>query len=262
MRACIHRPALGRNGARGRAVTITHHFGWRLCQAILLLVCTVVPAAGDGSRRPCLRACKVEQRSCVGLARTTSTALRAACTGAGSARARCLRGTRTVLRTARASCARLRKDCRACCRAGGQGPTCPVGRPVPFAPPPEQDVTKIGLPKLPSGRFLAIAIPGAQLEIDPTLHTPVTALGRCTRWIAACVDGATRSLDDCARSAPPCATDRPWEEVSACCPTACFEAYQAARRAGAEPLAAARGTYFADGSCFPGVAAVRGRGGR
>ena len=243
-------------------MAVANHPGWRLGPVALLIACTVVSAAGDASRRPCLRACKVEQRSCLGVARTTSAALRAACTGAGTARAGCLRGTRIARRTVRAGCARLRKDCRACCRAGGRGPTCPVGRAVPFDAPPEQNVTAIGLPKLPGGHFLAIAIPGAQLEIDPTLRTPVTALGRCTRWIAACVDGATRTLDDCARSVPPCATERPWEEVSACCPAACFAAYQAARRAGAEPLAAARATYFADASCFPGVAAARGRGGR
>jgi hypothetical protein len=84
----------------------------------------------------------------------------------------------------------------------------------------------------------------------------VTALGACTRWITLCVDPASRSLDDCARSAPACATDRPWEEAAACCPAACFATYEAARLGGAEPLAAFSQVYFTDASCFPGVRAL------
>lgn len=219
--------------------------------AILLLACAT-GAQADASSRQCLRTCGPVQRSCLALARTRTGALRAACTGARSARASCRNSTRAVLRTAAAGCRRLRKDCRACCRAGGQGPACPVGRPVAFEPPPPPDLTAAHLPRLANGQFLVLVIPGAQLTIDPTLRDPVTALGACTAWITACVDPA-RSLDDCARSALPCATERPWEEAAACCPATCFEAYQQARRAGAEPLAAYGRVYFKEPDCFPGL---------
>jgi hypothetical protein len=116
-------------------------------------------------------------------------------------------------------------------------------------------LTAARLPRLPDGQFLVLAVPGAQLTIDPTLRDPVTALGACTAWITACVD-PSRSLDDCARSAPPCATDRPWEEATACCPAACFEGYQRARQGGTEPLAAYEQVYFKDASCFPGLRAL------
>jgi len=226
----------------------------RLARAVILLIAaTAMPA--DGARRQCLRTCPTELRSCMNLARARTRTLRSACTGSRPARATCRRAARGALHGATAGCRQLRKDCRACCRAGGHGPRCPVGRPVAFEPPPAQDLGALGVPRLPDGRFFASAIPGASLAIDPTLRTPVTALGACTRWIAACVDPAARSLDDCARSAPPCATDRPWEEP-ACCPAACFDAYQAARRGGAEPLATFSSVYFRDASCFPGVRAL------
>lgn len=241
--------------SKGSDMRSHDHLGRTAFALLLLITATAMPAAAGPSRRQCLRTCKTEQRSCLGLAGSRVRALRATCTGARPARAACRHQARGVLHTASAACRRLRKDCRACCRAGGQGPRCPVGRPVSFEPPPAQDLGALGVPRLPDGRFFVIAIPGASLAIDPTLRTPVTALGACTRWITACVDPAARSLDDCTRSAPPCATDRPWEEP-ACCPAACFDAYQAARRGGAEPLAAFSAVYFRDASCFPGVRAL------
>lgn len=131
-----------------------------------------------------------------------------------------------------------------------------IGRVLTFAPPPVQDLAALGAPRLPDGRFFVFGTPDASLTIDVTLAGPVTALGACTRWITTCVDPASRSLDDCARSAPACATDRPWEEAAACCPAACFAAYETARLAGIAPLAAFSQVYFTDASCFPGVGAL------
>jgi len=153
-------------------------------------------------------------------------------------------------------CRGLRSDCRACCRAGGAGLRCPVGRPVAFDPPPPLDLATAGVPRLPDGNFLVLGIPGAQLEIDPSRRDPLTAAGACARWITSCVTAGGHSLDDCARSAPPCATDRPWEERAACCPVACFERYQAARRGGAQQLVSLDTVYFGADTCFPGVAAL------
>ena len=133
-----------------------------------------------------------------------------------------------------------------------------IGRVVTFEPPPVQDLAVLGAPQLPDGRFFVFGTPAASLTIDATLSGPVTALGACTRWITTCVDPLSRSLDDCARSAPACATDRPWEEPP-CCPAGCFAAYEAARLDGTAPLAAFSQVYFTDASCFPGVRAMLDR---
>ena len=131
-----------------------------------------------------------------------------------------------------------------------------IGRQVTFAPPPVQDLAALGVPRLPDGRFFVFGAGDASLTVDPTLRNPVTALGACTRWITTCVDPTARSLDDCARSAPACTTDQPWEEDAPCCPAACFAAYEAARLAGTAPLPAFSQVYFTDASCFPGVRAL------
>lgn len=226
---------------------------------VVLIVATAQPTlAANAARRQCLRTCAPELRSCMALARSRVVALRTACTGS---KGTCRSATHAVLRTAKGSCRKLRTDCRACCRAGGTGPKCPVGRPVTFDPPPPPDLEAAHVPRLPDGQYLMLAIPGAQLTLDPTLRDPVTALGTCTAWITSCVAPASRSIDDCARSAPPCATDRPWEEATACCPAACFDAYQDARRAGAEALAAYGQVYFREPDCFPGVRALLQGGG-
>ena len=171
---------------------ITRQPGRPMLWMLVLVACTAGSVAAASSRRVCLRSCGSEQRACLQLARTHAGALRATCTGA--ARASCRRAARTTLRTASASCRRLRRDCRACCRAGGEGPACPIGHPVSFDPPPPPDLAAAHLPRLPNGHFLAIAIPGAQLEIDPTLRDPVTALGACTAWITSCVDPAAPAV--------------------------------------------------------------------
>ena len=235
---------------------MTRGFAAHACSLLLVIACTLGPAAAAApSRRQCLRSCKSEQESCLDVERARVRPLQAACTGNRAARARCLRGPKAVRRIMGAACRQLRKDCRACCRAGGAGPACPVGRPVAFDAPAPQDLSALGLPRQEDGRLFVLAIPNASLAIDPTLRTPVTALGACADWVTGCVDPAARSLDDCARSATPCTTDRPWEEP-ACCPPACFDAYQARRRAGTEPLAAFSDVYFRDASCFPGLRAL------
>jgi hypothetical protein len=232
----------------------------RLLAPLVLLVACTAPAALGAPPRACLGACRNEQRTCVSLARTRARTLRETCASSASAAA-CKRGARAVKRISLGSCRRLRKDCRACCRAGGQGPRCPVGHPVAFEPPPPVDVAAAGLPPLPNGNFLVLTVPGAQLEIDPSRRDPLTAGGACARWITGCVETGN-TLDDCTRSAPPCATERPWEEAAACCPATCFERYESSRQAGAEPIAAFDAVYFGQDTCFPGVAALLTGAGR
>jgi hypothetical protein len=221
----------------------------RAVVAVLLLAAGLSGARAASTAAGCRRQCSAGRRACLAVARHAGAG---DCTGTAKA---CRRTAHARVRAARKSCAQLRRDCRACCKAGGSGPRCPVGKSVPFDPPPPQNLVELGVPRLADGTFFLIAVPDAQLAIDPTLRTPVTVLGDCTNWITTCVDQATRSLDDCARSAPPCGTDHPAGEPT-CCPAACFEQYQTRRRSGDQPLAAFGAVYFDDASCFPGVRAL------
>jgi len=212
-------------------------------------------AWADAARKQCIKACKSDRTACLTLAGGRKKALAAECTGTGATRKQCLGAAKHVFTVARKSCATLLGDCRACCKANGHGPTCPVGHPLAFDPPPSIDLTAQSLPTAASGRPLLLAVPGAQLEIDATKRDALTALGHCARWITACVVTA-HSLDDCARSAPLCASDRPWDERDECCAPSCFERFQEARRAGAAPLAAFQDVFYGTSSCMPGVQAL------
>jgi len=220
--------------------------------ASLIAATAQTASAGNPARRRCLHGCAPEFHACMELARTRTARLRSACTGSGQERKACRHTVRSGSRIAVAGCRQLRRDCRACCHAGGQGPSCPVGQPIDFTPPPPQDLTQLGLPVASSGRPLFLVIPGAQLEADAMHKDALTALGACARWITACVVG-THPLDDCARSAPPCGTKTPWQEPAVCCAPSCFERYQDARRAGAEPSAAFDDVYYGTAPCMPGV---------
>jgi hypothetical protein len=135
-----------------------------------------------------------------------------------------------------------------------------IGRSVTVAaPPPPPDPASIGLPLLPGGGYLLNTTPDVQLVLRPELKDPVTAVGRCTRWIMHCLEPPTRTLDDCARSAPSCLTQTPWNEATDCCPVTCFTGYEALRKTGVAPLMALGRVYFEDGACFPGLRAMVGR---
>jgi hypothetical protein len=128
-----------------------------------------------------------------------------------------------------------------------------IGTQVAFTPPPPPDLVALGVPAYDLRSYHLSANADGDLLLDAEVRDPLTALGRCTGWIAACVAPPERTLDDCARSAPACATAEPWLETDACCPAACFTAYEALRRDGSAPLRALRAAYFEDGSCFPGL---------
>lgn len=210
------------------------------------------PALAASARKTCIKACKADRAPCLGLASARKAALAGECAGTGAARRACLGAAKRVFKVGRQACGKLLGDCRACCKAGGQGPTCPVGHPVSYTAPPPLDLTTLGLPTAKSGRPLVLAVPGAQLEIDATRKDALTALGHCARWITACVV-SQHPLDDCARSVPLCATDRPWEEQDECCAASCFERYQQARQAGTEAVEAFGQVFYGTSSCMPGV---------
>lgn len=134
-----------------------------------------------------------------------------------------------------------------------------VGRIVQFVGPLPIPIAAIeALPRNPNtGRPIALSLPQGTLEVDVTRRDPITAVGACTNWIAACYEPGIRELDDCARSAPSCATETPWLESGACCPTACFAQYRSARLSGTTDLEALLRVYVRQGSCFPQYQGLR-----
>lgn len=133
-------------------------------------------------------------------------------------------------------------------------PPATIGKQVEYTPPPDPDVSSLGLPADPEGRPILISGAGLGLVHDATLRSPVTALGGCTYWVMSCLEPSSRSLDDCFYSVPKCQTVEPWNEDQRCCPTSCFEAYANARLSeGKDPYPAFESVMFRDGSCMPGL---------
>jgi hypothetical protein len=127
-----------------------------------------------------------------------------------------------------------------------------VGRNTEYSlPAMPADLLK-GLPKNPdTGNPVVLQVQGLSLEYDVSQKDQLTAVAACTGWIATCFKPGEREIDDCARSAPVCATSTPWLESAACCPAACFERYSAARTAGRPAAVAIIEKYVDDRSCFP-----------
>ena len=138
-------------------------------------------------------------------------------------------------------------------------PTGDIGKDVIFGgPPPVNRAALNTLPKNPTtNRPTFIQLPEGSLEYDDSAPTPVTAVGGCTNWVTACYQPGVRELDDCARSAPACATDKPWLESGLCCPKKCFSDYRVKRLSGIPDLDAFFEVYVMDGSCFPGFLGLR-----
>jgi hypothetical protein len=153
----------------------------------------------------------------------------------------CGRGQQCDLRDGRCTCAPIPDT---------------VGTIVSFTPPPLPDPATLGLPASGAGTYLLTRAPGVELRLDPNLRDPVTAVARCARWITLCVSPPERTLDDCTRSAPHCATDEPWLESAECCPASCFAAYEVQRAAGVSPMLALERVLFDDGACVPGLRAL------
>jgi hypothetical protein len=106
------------------------------------------------------------------------------------------------------------------------------------------------LPHDADGRITMMEIAGSRLELDPSQSDAITALGACADLVSYCT--ASSPLDQCVDSARACTTSTPWKE-DACCPTACRDAYHAARNGGASPTTAFDRVWFETPDCFPGV---------
>jgi hypothetical protein len=131
-------------------------------------------------------------------------------------------------------------------------------RPARVLGPPAEVPDLSRFPRNDAGRIELLHTGEVRLELDPTLRDPVGALCACATLLSACYAPPRRSLDACVVSAPACATARPWEESAVCCPTACRDAYEDARRAGRTPDEALDEVFFQNPDCFPGVRAQLG----
>ncbi len=131
-----------------------------------------------------------------------------------------------------------------------------VELPKIMVPPlPAIDV-KLPLPKTPDGKYLLMQLSQAQLEVDPSVRDPLTAVGECVDQVTYCYSPNVRSLDDCVRSVRTCLTETPWAEPLGCCPKACQDAYAAQRKEDVEPAEALDKAFFEKPDCFPGVASA------
>lgn len=108
------------------------------------------------------------------------------------------------------------------------------------------------LPRSDAGALVLFQAPRARLLLDPTREGPMQGYGRCAQLLVNCLRSGA-SVDACAVSVPSCATARPWEEAGGCCPVACRDAYERARRAGTAPPVALREVYGRRPACYPGL---------
>jgi hypothetical protein len=136
----------------------------------------------------------------------------------------------------------------------------PVGNLVDYEPPAPVELDQVGLPVLDNGNLLAFTTSGINLEINPEKKDALTALGGCAEWISGCFEPGSRSLDDCVRSSPECATNTPWDESEWCCPLDCKQGYYTLRWDDVEDYVAVTQVLFEDGSCMPGLTALLGGG--
>ena len=145
--------------------------------------------------------------------------------------------------------------CVAGCSGSPTSGTAPDLGSISYTPPPlasPSDWSALPLPKTDGGALVVTTLPGLKLIVDPSVRTPVSALGDCSRGLLGCVaEGHT--LDDCVGAVPACKTDKPWEEPNLCCPAACAVEYRAARGQGMSTNAALKATYFKRAGCFPGL---------
>jgi hypothetical protein len=135
----------------------------------------------------------------------------------------------------------------------------PYRRPEPVVVPPLPKVDVSGLPKDEKGNPILTQTPGASIVLVKGKRTAVNVLAACSVLVSRCYKPGERELDACFMSAPRCASERPWEDpaYTPCCPTACWNQYEARRVAGATPLAAFDGALYGGESGSGGCLAVK-----
>ena len=119
------------------------------------------------------------------------------------------------------------------------------------------DPLSLPYPVTDAGTYAVLQAQGYQLELDLT-RGPMNVVFGCVDLAVFC-EGPGRSLDACMISTPRCTTATPWTESSPCCPAACIDAYETARRAGYRPFPALEHVLYEQPDCVPGANAALGR---
>jgi len=119
--------------------------------------------------------------------------------------------------------------------------------------PPEGDVV-VEQPRQIDPDLLPHDASGKAVPIFVGKRGPMTVAGACSALVSACSqksDEPAKAMDACFKSAPRCATDRPWEEEQTCCPQACWQRYSDLRRHCVDPSSASYKAMF-EAHCVPG----------
>jgi hypothetical protein len=139
------------------------------------------------------------------------------------------------------------------------GPAAPAAEPgtCPWTPP-EREV-RVEQPRKIDPEQLPHDASGKPVEIFVGKRGPMSVAGTCSAMVSACSqksDDPARAMDACFKSAPHCATERPWEEQQACCPQACWEKYADLRHHCVDASSASYKALF-EAHCVPGTANVQ-----
>jgi len=130
------------------------------------------------------------------------------------------------------------------------------------APPPAPEPVMVPKARAPTD-CSTWAPPEGDLEVAQPSNTsvlvsqrpdPMSVANACSAMILDCAkkaDDPKTAMDACFKSAPRCATPKPWEEPKACCPDACWQKYSELRRKCVDPSSASTRAIY-DGHCAPG----------
>ena len=126
-------------------------------------------------------------------------------------------------RTQDGGAAAAKKDAPSAAQAAG---LCPSWEPPEgqVAVDPPRKIDPADLPHDASGRPVQILV---------SKRGPTSTAAECSAMVSACSQKSADpggSIDICFKSAPRCATGRPWEEDKPCCPDACWQKYANLRR--------------------------------
>jgi hypothetical protein len=124
---------------------------------------------------------------------------------------------------------------------------------VDVTPPPEPDLS--AYPKDADGQPIVLSGANVQL-VAVTKRDAMSVQSECSAMVDGCFhkdNNPRNSYDACFKSAPRCASGRPWEESKPCCPEACWQKYSDLRRQCVDPFSASTRVFFKD-HCVPGTA--------
>ena len=111
------------------------------------------------------------------------------------------------------------------------------------------------LPPELSDSTLPVADGGLPLVYQADRADAITAWADCAGMMSACLQATSGDFDTCVTGVPHCGTERPWEESSPCCATACVTAYDGLRAKGTAAFDAYVQVFALELSCMPGLGA-------